>query len=202
MWLDRLAGHASPAIHSPSNSTTQSQRSYSPAGAAGRRPTHLQQQHSQQGSQRPIYGPRSSSLTSASNDSNISLLGYTQQKPNGSNLRQVSRPDDSQDPLKLLDRLLGSTPKPEEDDAKDHEKELALEDIDFEGLSLSDFVKTDKPVQRQRSQSIVECQYIVLTYALLSSLQFTQTSKTSPNSMTFMTRYVLAMKYLDPWNST
>ena len=108
----------------------------------------------------------------------------------------MSRPNDSQDPLKLLDRLLGSTPKPDEDDTK--EEEISLEDIDFEGLSLQDFVKTDKPAQRQRSQSIVECQYIVLTYALLSSLQITQTSKTSPNSMTFMTRYVLAMRYLDP----
>lgn len=162
MWLDRLAGHASPAIHSPSHSTPQSQRSYSPASAVGRRPAHLQQQHSQQGSQRPTYGPRSSSLTSASNDSHISLLGNPQQKPNGSNLRQVSRPDDNQDSLKLLDRLLESAPKPEEDEAKD--KEPSLEDIDFEGLSLSDFVKTDKPIQRQRSQSIVECQYIVLTH--------------------------------------
>ena len=112
----------------------------------------------------------------------------------------MSRPDDRQDPLKLLDRLLGSTPKPEEDDTK--EKEPALEDIDFEGLSLSDFVKTDKPVQRQRSQSIVECQYIVLTCALLSSLHSVQMSKTSPNSMISMTRYVPAMKYLDPWSST
>lgn len=161
MWLDRLAGHASPAVHSPSHSTAQSQRSYSPAG---RRPSHLAPQQSQQNLHRPIYGPRSSSLTSASNDSNISLLSNsndTQKAPNGSNLRQVSRQDDSQDPLKLLDRLLGSTPAPaESEDTKDDEP--SLEDIDFEGLSLSGFVKVDKPVQRQRSQSIVECQYIVL----------------------------------------
>lgn len=197
MWLDRLAGHSSPAIHSPSPSTPQSQRSYSPAG---RRPNYPPPQQSQLG-QRPAYGPRTSSLTSASNDSNISLLSNAPKAPSGSNLRQVNRPDDSQDPLKLLDRLLGRTPAPpESEDTRDNEP--ALEDIDFEGLSLQDFVKVDKPVQRQRSQSIVECQYIVLIYALLSSLHVPQTSKTSPNSMTFMTRYVLAMKYLAPWSST
>ena len=169
MWLDRLAGHASPAVHSPSHSTPQSQRSYSPCE---RRSSHLAPQQSQQNLNRPTYGPRSSSLTSASNDSNISLLSNSnniQKAPNGSNLRQVSRQDDSQDPLKLLDRLLGSIPTPGEGwDTKDDKP--SLEDIDFEGLSLSDFVQVDKPVQRQRSQSILECQYIVLTYALLSSL--------------------------------
>ncbi len=137
-----------------------------------------------------------------SNDSATSLLGNATKNTNGSNLRQVSGPDGYTDSLKLLDQLLSGPPASDNNEEKNTE-DVTLEGVDFEGLSLHDFVKEEpeRVQQRQKSQFIVECQYSAMIKYVLK-LIFSQMSKTRPGSTASMILYVLAMRSSTPWKPT
>lgn len=132
MWLDRFSGHSTPSATPPAS------RPYSPAPP--RRPSHLAPSTAQQ---RPGFSPRSSSLSLVSNDSSISLLPSSK-RSNGSALKQYTATGEAQNPLKVLQRLLGageggqSTPPTQAEDANGE-----LEDegeLDFGGLTLKEVI--------------------------------------------------------------
>ncbi|MCJ1449194.1 MAG: hypothetical protein MMC23_009713 [Stictis urceolatum] len=133
--FDRFSNHPTP-------SQSPGPRSYSPAT---RKPTHL-------APQRPPFGPRSSSLSlvSRTNSSTESLpkVGRT---TNGSALRQeLSPPPDVEDPLRVLERVVGASI--DHSDSIDHDTPIPKptelsEDIDFKGSSLEAFI-TESPKTR------------------------------------------------------
>ena len=162
MFLDRFSAHPSPAA-----SPAPSQRSYSP-----RRPGQLSSAIS-----RSALNPRSSSLTSLvsrANSSSGSLPGSAR-LTNGSSLRQsTAAPPHVDDPLQVLERIVGVTLK-----GKDEEEERAesldrpqelIESIDFGGLSLQDFVRSvgelstrlEEGARMEEVQSVEECEYVRL----------------------------------------
>ena len=164
MFLDRFSAHPT-----PSASPAPSQRSYSPAP---RRPGQLSS-----GLSRPSLNPRSSSLTSLvsrANSSTGSLPG-TGRLTNGSALKQsTAAPPDVDDSLDVLQRIVGvSFQKDIEDgegvDVKERPDEL-IEDIDFRGLSLQDYVQFSKETKpslesdglSEDFQSVEECEYVCL----------------------------------------
>lgn len=133
MWLDRLSSNST-----PSGTPPVSNRSYSPAP---RRTSHL---GPAPGSQRPPFNPRSSSLSLVSNDSTTSLLSASR-KQNGSTLKQSSTISNAQDPLIVLQELLGSREitvdrlKLRKSNGVELTPEIEL-DLEFEGLSLHELV--------------------------------------------------------------
>jgi hypothetical protein len=155
MWLDRLSSHSTPSGSPP----PPANRPYS--NSLSRRPSHLAPTSA---TQRPGYSPRSSSLSLVSNDSTISLLASSK-KPNGSGLRQSSTVPDVADPLKVLEKLLGSEKEGHTDrNAAGRAEADADEDdleLDFGGLSLHELafdesldVKEEIPY---KAQTIEEC---------------------------------------------
>lgn len=141
MWVDRISGHSTPSGLSPND------RSYSPAN---RRPSHLSPSP-QTG--RPGLARKGSSFLSQTlspSDSTASLPG-TAQSANGSALKQGAakpRPSDVQDPIEVLNGITGKSKKdgPASENAGsvarlDTKPERLVDDIDFGGLSLQEFVE-------------------------------------------------------------
>lgn len=164
MWLDRFPGHPMPSQSPPA---TQ-KRPYSPAP---RRPSGL----GPSGALRPPYGPRTSSLHLNAR-ANISTTSVNSQRPpNGSTLKsQVSPPADFEDPLKALATIVGRSISEEsiiDGDAGGNqlpEKPLELvEEVDFEGSSLEEFVHDHACVLERKStktdstvQTVDQCKYV------------------------------------------
>jgi hypothetical protein len=152
-------------------SARRSQRSYSPA-ANVRGPGLLLPSSTS----RPGYTPRSSSLSliSNANSSSSSLPGQTQWT-NGSALkREISPPEDVQDPLEVLERIIGAPPStsqipPEEDGPTGRPVEL-VEDIPFGASSLEAFLQEPsrsreayrKQTRQWSEHSVEECEYVRL----------------------------------------
>ena len=160
MFHDRIAAYPPPSASPPAG-----QRSYSPAP---KRPNHLAP-----GPSRPSYNPRSSSLSliSRANSSSSSLPGSSR-APNGSALRQeLTPPPFVDDPLDVLVKIIGvPLPKDALDDQDVQVKQPAqlTEDIDFDGLSLQQFVyeadrqklSAQSQPEEYTAQSVEECEYV------------------------------------------
>ncbi|KAL6719841.1 Vacuolar protein sorting-associated protein 52 [Lecanora helva] len=134
MWLDRLSAHSTRSVSPQSH-----KRSESPAI---RRPSHL----GPGGAFRPGLSPRSSSLNVAKfNDSSTSLI--SPRLPNGSSLKQeVPLPEEHIDSLKLLGDIIGIPVNDEYLSASRdavQEKPAILEDVDFNGLDLHEFLEAE-----------------------------------------------------------
>lgn len=163
MWLDRFSGSNPPSASPP----PPANRSYSPGP---RRSSHL----GPGTAARPSFSHRSSSLYlgSKSNLSNTSV--NSARVPNGSALRnEVIPPGEFPDPLKILAEVVGRPlPEQKSETIKGGEKEadrpsLLTEDVDFEGMSLHEFVQLDLSDKAgdQRSlgfsaQTVEECEYV------------------------------------------
>lgn len=139
MWgLDRFSGHST-----PSGSPPPQNRSFSPAP---RRPSHLGAGLAA----RPAHSPRSSSLNVSGKYSSSTTSLNSTRLPNGSGLKQqITTPADFTNPLKLLEEIVGR-PIPGEDEVDGEEGEGQLgkptelvEDIDFGGLSIHDFLEDE-----------------------------------------------------------
>lgn len=165
MWLDRLSGHSTPSQSPPPGS-----RSYSPGP---RRPTHLAPNAA---TQRPIYNPRSSSLSLITNDSTSSLLSISgNRKSNGSTLKQTTpAPVDVADPLEVLKKLIGDDTLSGTNAPKDNTPEKSVhDDLDFGGLSLNELAEIDNEdsndIHVYRSQTVEECMYKPLDLSITMS---------------------------------
>ena len=176
MWgLDRFSGHST-----PSGSPPPQKRSFSPAP---RRPNHLGPGLAA----RPPHSPRSSSL-SKYNSSTTSL--NSQRLPNGSGLKQqITPPADFTNPLQLLEEIVGR-PISEEDKRHGEDGHVQLEkpaelveDIDFGGRSIQDFLKGEEErddigsldAYEDTAQSAMECEYVYsynMAYALILNVGF------------------------------
>lgn len=164
MWLDRFSGHNSPSAPVP----PPQNRSYSPSP---RRPIHL----APGAAARPSLSHRSSALYAASK-SNLSTTSVNSTRaPNGSALKnEITAPDQFPDPLKILAEVVGH-PLPEQPSGenirdgndKAERPSILIEDVDFEGLSLQEFVQVDF-AKREVEQSVLgfsaqtaaECEYV------------------------------------------
>lgn len=155
MWLDRFSAHPTPSASPPPQN-----RSSSPAS---RRPSHL----GPAAASKPGFSPRSSSLNVAKfNPSTTSL--NSPRLPNGSGLKQqVTLPDDNADPLKVLGEIIGKGIQEEFPDGANDDhlgKPEVLEDIDFNGLSLHDFLQGEDAIRMKQTDSIAqsaeECEYV------------------------------------------
>ena len=162
MFLERFSNQPTPSASPP----PLGQRSYSPAP---RRPNHLAPTAS-----RPALNQRPSSLTliSRANSSTGSLPGVARAL-NASTLRQqITPPPYVEDPLEVLKKIVG--PSLPRDDVSDDEDGGAsrpdelVEDLDFGGLSLEEFVDREEAMQQtweielgiQNAQSAEECEYV------------------------------------------
>lgn len=138
MWLDRISGHSA-SLGAPLSSRSS---------PIPRKSSHLSPSPH---NGRPGAGPQSSSLSlsATSNGSTTSLPGLAR-GTNGSTLKQSttrSRPAGVADPLEVLNAILGKRKRENADadapattsvpEAKPTE---LVEDIQFEGLSLQEFV--------------------------------------------------------------
>ncbi|OCK83514.1 Sac2 family protein [Lepidopterella palustris CBS 459.81] len=149
MWLDRFSAHSTPSATPPPQG-----RSYSPAPRRpylGPGPGPLPP--------RPGLNPRSSSLSLPSPASSTTSLQAASRVPNGAGRRRQGNnvpPANVPDPLRVLETILGGPPRKgiseKDDGSKDvpPEKPAELaEDIDFEGLSLADFVEAEENKTQQ-----------------------------------------------------
>ena len=164
MWgLDRFSGHSTPAGSPPPQN-----RSFSPAP---RRPSHLGPGLAA----RPPHSPRSSYLNVSSKYNSSTTSLNSPRLPNGSGLKQqITPPADFTDPLRSLEQLVGRSISDgdethEEDAHAQLEKPAELvEDVDFRGRSIHDFLEDeDEPhgirsldSSRDTPQSVMECEYV------------------------------------------
>ncbi|RAH49069.1 putative GARP complex subunit (Sac2) [Aspergillus brunneoviolaceus CBS 621.78] len=142
MWLDRIAGHSTPSgpqVDSRSNSPLPPRRTSS------RLSPNIQ-------NNRPGSSRQTSSLSVllTPSDSTTSLPATA--RGDRSPLRQIaarSRPSDVADPLDVLNGILGKQDANRDsslDVVPDSKPSELVEDVDFQGLSLEDFVsKKDEP---------------------------------------------------------
>jgi vacuolar protein sorting-associated protein 52 len=117
--------------------------------------------------------PRSSSLSLVSNDSSTSsLLASSRRAANGSSLKQTTTTTPSQDPVEILNQILGEDAG---DSGSQHAKTITGEDLelefDFGGLSLTDLAFSEDPasVERanvHRSQTVEECMCLPVVFLL------------------------------------
>ncbi|EKD15465.1 uncharacterized protein L3040_001836 [Drepanopeziza brunnea f. sp. 'multigermtubi'] len=127
-----------------------------------RRPSHLGPAPASAVPTRPVFNPRSSSLSIHSSDSTTSLLASAR-RPNGSALKNSQKAPGATDPLTVLDILLGSE-APELDlvqaQAQDHLGKDAVGDtyaheweweseLDFEGRSLRELLAPQSPYSEE-----------------------------------------------------
>ena len=162
MWgLDRFSGHSTPSGSPPPQS-----RSFSPAP---RNPSQLGPGFTA----RPPHSPRSSSFNASSKYNSSATSLNSPRLPNGSGLKQqITPPADFTDPLKLLEEIIGrSVPDGDEERGGESQAQLEkpaelVEDVDFRGRSIQDFL--DDEDERQDSldadgenvQSVMECEYV------------------------------------------
>lgn len=163
MWLDRFSGHST-----PSGSPPPQNRSFSPAP---KRPSHL----GPGPVSRPGFSPRSSSLNVAKFNSSTASLS-SPRLPNGSGLKQqITVPANSLNPLEVLEEIVGKHVHAEGKDQSIFEGDRGLgrplelvEDIDFNGLGLHDFLEGPDDANGIRGmgilegaeQSAEECEYV------------------------------------------
>ncbi|GES61549.1 GARP complex subunit [Aspergillus terreus] len=156
MWLDRISGHSTPAGPQPDS------RSNSPLPRrSSSRLSPYAQQNSRPGPTRPAS---SLSVLLTPSDSTSSLPATA--RGDGSAFKQNAvgaRPSDVADPLEVLNGILGKqrTEKRDSDASlrpeADTKPAQLVEDIDFEGLSLEEFVaKQDQP--RRAANSGIDAQ--------------------------------------------
>jgi vacuolar protein sorting-associated protein 52 len=153
MWLDRLSGHSTPSGTPP----PLSKRSLSPAP---RRTSRFSP--APQPGRHPLL-PRSSSLTLNSNESTTSSIG-TSRASNSVGSKAGSsrqRPPGVTDPLEVLNGIIGiakmkdRSANPVNTAGTTIEKPAQLiEAINFEGLSLEEFVLKDKESSQARKVEI------------------------------------------------
>ena len=136
MWLDRFSGQSTPAVPSPPPS-----RNYSPAP---RQSSNLT---------RPVrpglasYASTSTtSLDLSANNSNVSLPSNAR-LTHGSSLRQEQKPPpDVEDPLQVLQKILGNAKETGDDKVRGHQRtDLGNGDLEihFGKLSLQDYAERD-----------------------------------------------------------
>lgn len=135
-------------------------RAYSPGP---RRLSHLGPASA---AQRPGFNPRSSSLSLHSNDSSTSLLASVR-RPNGSGLKRSITVPDAQEPLEVLEKLLGSEgkeisqPDTVVNGLHTTEDDFDEGEIDLEGLSLRELALQKSPYAKDEnvytSQTVEEC---------------------------------------------
>ena len=160
MWgLDRFSGHST-----PSGSPPPQNRSFSPAP---RHPSNLGPGLAA----RPPHSPRSSSFNVSSKYNTSTASLNSPRLPNGSGLKQqITPPADFTDPLRLLEDIIGRPiPDEEERDGEDGRVQLEkpaelVEDVDFGGRSIQDFLKGEEERDLDSSgdtaQSAMECEYV------------------------------------------
>lgn len=164
MWRDRISGQATPPQNRNPSLPRRSSSQLSRAPGAGPGPGGPY-------NNRPGGGARTSStpLLLSPNDSTASLPGTTP-APNGLGLRQASggqrtRPAVVPDPLEVLNGIIGKE-QPQKDlpqllDEQYTRPDELVETIDFNGLSLEQFVnKSDPPPIRRSPSSDVNAQTI------------------------------------------
>ena len=185
MWLDRFSANPTPTRSPPPQ-----QRAFSP----GPRRPNLQ---GHGGVSRPAFSPRSSSLN-VSGKLNWSTTSLNSPRlPNGSGLKQqITLPPDSPDPLKVLEDIVG---KPLH--ASDGEHEILqngarlerptelLEEIDFSGLGLQDFLQREEnedvsDVLIETTQSADECEYVCSSLAKVPCTEMIQMRRRRTSSKT------------------
>lgn len=143
MWLERFSGQsaqqAAPAGGSPN-------RSFSPAP---RKPIQLGPSTPQR---RPGLSTRTSSLGALAGSGSADSLPPAVRIPNGTNLRRElngSPAQDAQDPLDVLQRIIGAPREPRGGDERARGANVVFdesgEDIDFGGMSLEEFVNGVDP---------------------------------------------------------
>ena len=158
MWLDRFSNHPTPGTSPPpSRSSFQAQR----------RPSHQVLGVPP----RPGFSPRSSSLSVAKLNASTTSLNSPRLLPNGSGLRQeIAPPPDLSDPLAVLEEIVGKT-LDEGREFNGHgadagalgKPEEPVEDVDFGGKGLQDFLDEEDEVaddQFSSAISIEECEYV------------------------------------------
>lgn len=154
MWLDRLtAGAATP---SGSRESLPPSRPYSPSPR--KNSLLAPSQRSLSGLGLSSTNKSSTSLDLSANTSTTSLTSITHRHPNGSALRFEQRPPpDVPNPLKVLESILGKSIHGEEQDAPSkRRRRQTVEEIDFHGLSLQEFVDQDIPVRPSTTGLVVE----------------------------------------------
>lgn len=125
-------------------------RAYSPGP---RRLSHLGPASA---AQRPGFNPRSSSLSLHSNDSSTSLLASVR-RPNGSGLKRSITVPDAQEPLEVLEKLLGSEgkeisqPDTVVNGLHTTEDDFDEGEIDLEGLSLRELALQKSPYAKDEN---------------------------------------------------
>ena len=166
MWLDRFSANPT-----PTGSPPPQQRSFSPGP---RRPNLL----GHGAGPRPAFSPRSSSLN-VSGKLNWSTTSLNSPRlPNGSGLKQeITPPADSIDPLKVLEDIVGKPLHASDGENEDLRNGARLErpgelveDIDFGGLGLQDFLEREEnedvsDVLIETTQSAEECEYVCSSLA-------------------------------------
>ncbi|KAI9816203.1 MAG: hypothetical protein M1827_001804 [Pycnora praestabilis] len=148
MWLDRFSGHSTPSGSPPPPQS----RSYSPAP---RRSSHLAPGAIQN---RPGLTPRSSSLTPLPNNTTPSHQSF--RASNGSALKYSvanTPPSNIADPLQVLENIIGAPPKLQRQTqgngvylAGSSRPAEIQEDVDFQALSLQDFVRSAADTRTSR----------------------------------------------------
>lgn len=138
MWLDRISGHSTPS------------RPFSPAS---RRPSHLSP--SPHNNRSALLPKSSSSVSLLSRSDSSTSLPATYPATNGSGLKSTAkgRPLDVSDPLQVLNGIIGkpngATPKADLASAQPEVKpEQLVEDIDFGGRSLQEYVAKEDESRR------------------------------------------------------
>ena len=183
MWgLERFSGSSPPQS-----------RSFSPAP---RRPSHLGPAFAA----RPPHSPRSSSFNASSKFNSSTTSLNSPRLPNGSGLKQqITPPADFTDPLKLLEDIIGR-PIPDEDAEHGEENEAYLEkpdklveNVEFRGRSIQDFLEDEDEHPPNRSldsngdtaHSVMECEY-VCSYKMTNNIILSgpQTNETRTNLRT------------------
>ncbi|KAI9850193.1 MAG: hypothetical protein M1838_006002 [Thelocarpon superellum] len=153
MWLDRFSGHSPPSASPPRN------RSYSPAP---QRSVYLSPSQAPAQPRRPAFSPRSSSLSLATPASSSAL--DTTRPQHGSALRRstTNTPPNVPEPLDVLAGIVGDSRSKDRrpshvDDGVSQSETLVIaaglvEDVDFGGLSLVDFVNRDQGEAAKRRE--------------------------------------------------
>ncbi|PWY85400.1 Vps52-domain-containing protein [Aspergillus eucalypticola CBS 122712] len=141
MWLDRISGHATPSgpqFDSRSSSPLPRRTSSRLAPTPNNRPAS-----SRQGS--------ALSLLSTPNDSSTSLSATAREGSSPKPSATRPRPSDVADPLEVLNGIIGKQGKTRDSSpasvAEVKPSEL-VEDIDFHGLSLEDFIAEEEQPRR------------------------------------------------------
>lgn len=157
MWVERRTSQSTPSQTPPQS------RPYSPAQRRSQGPGPLPP--------RPSLNPRDTSLSLLSTPNvSVTHLPANARIPAGSSLRNEIRnptPENVADPLYVLNNILGKPLKSKSTNRDDQDEKTPIElvaDIDFQGLSLEDFVKKGSiqeekvpDVHSYTTRSIEEC---------------------------------------------